>query len=201
MSKLGKLKLELAKLLAAFSELKTDKGILSWPVEGELVIGYEVYVLDENGEYNAPEDGTYTTEDGKVITIAGGKVEAITEPETEVDPESEAPEVVEEVVETPVEAAEEPVADPETETDGVKETETDAIDGIHREINELYDIVDKLVKKVAELEGKTVEASETVMKMSKMSAAMSAQEEIETNTTIAKSGDSAIDKKLKNFIG
>ena len=193
MSKLGKLKLELAKLLAAFSELKTDKGILSWPVEGELVIGYEVYVLDENGEYNAPEDGTYTTEDGKVITIAGGKVEAITEPETEVDPEPEAPEVVE--------AAEEPVADPETETDGVKETETDAIDGIHREINELYDIVDKLVKKVAELEGKTVEASETVMKMSKMSAAMSAQEEIETNTTIAKSGDSAIDKKLKNFIG
>lgn len=197
MSKLGKLKLELAKLLAAFSELKTDKGILSWPVEGELVIGYEVYVLDENGEYDAPEDGTYTTEDGKVITIAGGKVEAITEPETEVDPEPEAPEVVEEVVE----AAEEPVADPETETDGVKETETDAIDGIHREINELYDIVDKLVKKVAELEGKTVEASETVMKMSKMSAAMSAQEEIETNTTIAKSGDSAIDKKLKNFIG
>ena len=197
MSKLGKLKLELAKLLAAFSELKTDKGILSWPVEGELVIGYEVYVLDENGEYDAPEDGTYTTEDGKVITIAGGKVEAITEPETEVDPAPETPEVVEEVVE----AAEEPVADPETETDGVKETETDAIDGIHREINELYDIVDKLVKKVAELEGKTVEASETVMKMSKMSAAMSAQEEIETNTTIAKSGDSAIDKKLKNFIG
>lgn len=196
MSKLGKLKLELAKLLAAFSEIKTDKGILSWPVEGELVIGYEVYVLDENGEYNAPEDGEYTTEDGKVITIAGGKVEAITEPETEVDPEPEAPEVVEEVVE----AAEEPVADPETETDGVKETETDAIDGIHREINELYDIVDKLVKKVAELEGKTVEASETVMKMSKMSAAMSAQEEIETNA-IAKSGDSAIDRKLKNFIG
>lgn len=194
MSKLGKLKLELAKLLASFSELKTDKGILSWPIEGELVIGYEVYVLDENGEYNAPEDGEYTTEDGKVITIAGGKVEAITEPETEVEPE--APEVVEEVVE----AAEEPVADPETETDGVKETETDAIDGIHREINELYDIVDKLVKKVAELEGKTVEASETVMKMSKMSAAMSAQEEIETNA-IAKSGDSAIDRKLKNFIG
>lgn len=196
MSKLGKLKLELAKLIAQFSELKTDKGILSWPIEGELVIGYEVYVLDENGEYNAPEDGEYTTEDGKVITIAGGKVEAITEPETEVDPEPEAPEVVEEVVE----AAEEPVADPETETDGVKETETDAIDGIHREINELYDIVDKLVKKVAELEGKTVEASETVMKMSKMSAAMSAQEEIETNA-IAKSGDSAIDRKLKNFIG
>lgn len=199
MSKLGKLKLELAKLLASFSEIKTDKGILSWPSEDELVIGYDVYVLDENGEYMAPEDGDYTTEDGKVIKIAGGKVEAITEPETEVEPEvEETP--AEEVAEEIVEAAEEPVADPETETDGVKETETDAIDAIHREINELYEIVDKLVKKVAELEGKTVEASETVMKMSKMSAAMSAQEEIETNT-IAKSGDSAIDRKLKNFIG
>lgn len=199
MSKIGKIKLELSKLLAEFSDLKTDKAILSWPSEEELKIGFEVYLLDENGEYKAPEDGDYTTEDGKVITIAGGKVEAITEPETEVEPEvEETP--AEEVVEEIVEAAEEPVADPETETDGVKETETDAIDAIHREINELYEIVDKLVKKVAELEGKTVEASETVMKMSKMSAAMSAQEEIETNT-IAKSGDSAIDRKLKNFIG
>ena len=100
MSKLGKLKLELAKLLASFSEIKTDKGILSWPSEDELVIGYDVYVLDENGEYMAPEDGDYTTEDGKVITIAGGKVEAITEPETEVEPEVEetpAEEIAEEI--------------------------------------------------------------------------------------------------------
>lgn len=194
MSKIGKLKLELAKLLAQFSELKTDKGILSWPNEGELVIGYEVYVLDENGEYNAPEDGTYTTEDGKVITIAGGKVEAITEPEPEVEPET--PEVVEEE-ETPVEAVEEVVEEPTEEP--IEETEPE--DPIRKELDALYEIVDGLVKKVAELEGKTIEASETVMKMSKMSAAMSAQEEIETNTTIAKSGDSAIDRKLKNFIG
>ena len=185
MSKIGKLKLELAKLLAQFSELKTDKGIISWPVEGELVIGYEVYVLDENGEYNAPEDGEYTTEDGRVITIAGGKVEAITEPEPVVE---ETPvEAAEEIVE---ESVEEPVTEPEAEEDSIR-----------KDIDSLYEIVDALVKKVAELEGKTIEASETVMKMSKMSAALSAQEEIETNITIAKSGDSAIDRKLKNFIG
>ena len=193
MSKLGKLKLELAKLLASFSELKTDKGILSWPVEGELEIGFDVYVLDENGEYIAPEDGEYVTEDGKTITLVNGKVEAIIEPEAEPVEEPVAEETVEE---TPVEAAEGPATEPEAEP--VEEVPEE--DGIRKEIDALYEIVDQLVKKVAELEGKTNETSETVVKMSKMSAAMSAQEEIETNA-IAKSGDSAIDKKLKNFIG
>lgn len=192
MSKLGKLKLELAKLLASFSELKTDKGILSWPVEGELEIGFDVYVLDENGEYIAPEDGEYVTEDGKTITLVNGKVEAITEPETEAEVEPEPEPVAEETVE----AAEEPVAEPAVEP----EAEVVEDDGIRKEIDALYEVVNQLVKKVAELEGKTNETSETVVKMSKMSAAMSAQEEIETNA-IAKSGDSAIDRKLKNFIG
>lgn len=194
MSKLGKLKLELAKLLASFSELKTDKGVLSWPVEGEIEIGFDVYVLDENGEYIAPEDGDYVTEDGKTITLANGKVEAITEPETEAEVEPE-PEPEPEAEET-VEAAEEPVAEPAVEP----EAEVVEDDGIRKEIDALYEVVNQLVKKVAELEGKTNETSETVVKMSKMSAAMSAQEEIETNA-IAKSGDSAIDRKLKNFIG
>ena len=192
MSKLGKLKLELAKLLASFSELKTDKGILSWPVEGEIEIGFDVYVLDENGEYIAPEDGDYVTEDGKTITLVNGKVEAITEPETEAEVEPEPEPEAEETVE----AAEEPVAEPAVEP----EAEVVEDDGIRKEIDALYEVVNQLVKKVAELEGKTNETSETVVKMSKMSAAMSAQEEIETNA-IAKSGDSAIDRKLKNFIG
>ena len=101
-----------------------------------------------------------------------------------------------EVAEETVEAAEEPVAEPAVEP----EAEVVEDDGIRKEIDALYEVVNQLVKKVAELEGKTNETSETVVKMSKMSAAMSAQEEIETNA-IAKSGDSAIDKKLKNFIG
>ena len=192
MSKLGKLKLELAKLLASFSELKTDKGILSWPAEGEVEIGFDVYMLDENGEYIAPEDGDYITEEGKVITLVNGKVDAITEPETE--PAEEPTE------ETPVEAAEEPVTEPEVEPEAEPAEEVPAEDDVRKEIDALYEVVNQLVKKVAELEGKTNETSETVVKMSKMSAAMSAQEEIETNA-IAKSGDSAIDRKLKNFIG
>lgn len=193
MSKLGKLKLELAKLLAAFSELKTDKGILSWPAEGEIEIGFDVYVLDENGEYIAPKDGDYVTEEGKVITLVNGKVDTITEPKTEPADE-------ETVEETPVEAAEEPVTETEAESETESAEEVPAEDDVRKEIDALYEIVDQLVKKVAELEGKTNETSETVVKMSKMSAALSAQEEIETNA-IAKSGDSAIDRKLKNFIG
>ena len=193
MSKLGKLKLELAKLLAAFSELKTDKGILSWPAEGEIEIGFDVYVLDENGEYIAPKDGDYVTEEGKVITLVNGKVDTIIEPKTEPADE-------ETVEETPVEAAEEPVTETEAEPETESAVEVPAEDDVRKEIDALYEIVDQLVKKVAELEGKTNETSETVVKMRKMSAALSAQEEIETNA-IAKSGDSAIDRKLKNFIG
>ena len=193
MSKIGKLKLELAKLLAQFSELKTDKGILSWPAEGEIEIGFDVYVLDENGEYIAPKDGDYVTEEGKVITLVNGKVDTITEPKTEPADE-------ETVEETPVEAAEEPVTETEAEPETESAEEVPAEDDVRKEIDALYEIVDRLVKKVAELEGKTNETSETVVKMSKMSAALSAQEEIETNA-IAKSGDSAIDRKLKNFIG
>jgi hypothetical protein len=201
MSKFTKIKLELAKMLAKFSDVKTDKAVLTWDSDEDLREGMDVYVADENGEYAPAADGEYVTEDGKTIVVKDGKVESITDPKAEVDPE-ECMRTVE------VDAAcgakrvkAEEVADPAVETDGVKETETDAIDAIHREINELYDIVDKLVKKVAELEGKSEATEKTVEKMSKMSAAFSAEETLENKTTAPISGIAEIDRKLKNFIG
>lgn len=190
MSKIGKLKLELAKLLASFAEIKTDKAVLTYPSDEELQVGFDVYVVNENGEYIAPEDGEYKTEDGKIITLVNGRVDKITEVEVEIETEPESEPEVEETVEV---VAEEPV-DPVVETDGDKESETDAIDGIHREINELYAVVDSLVKEVASIK-------ETVEKMGKMSAAMSAQEEIEQINTNKTTGDTSLDKKLKRFIG
>ena len=68
MSRISKLKLELAKLLASFMEIKTDKAVLTYPSEEEIAVGFEVYVINEDGEYVTPEDGEYKTEDGKVIT-------------------------------------------------------------------------------------------------------------------------------------
>ncbi len=195
MSKFTKIKLELAKMLAKFSDIKTDKAVLTWDSDEDLRAGMDVYVQDENGEYKPAEDGEYVTEDGKTIVVKDGKVESVTDPKAEVDPEEAAKAEVDAACgKRKVETAEEPV-DPEVATDGDKETVTDAIDAIHREINELYDIVDKLVKKVAELEGKSEATTEkTVEKMSKMSAAFSAEEQIEGKASIM-TGNPVIDKK------
>ena len=201
MSKFTKIKLELAKMLAKFSDVKTDKAVLTWDSDEDLREGMDVYVADENGEYAPAADGEYITEDGKTIVVKDGKVESITDPKAEVDPEEGMRTVeVDAACGTKKVKAEE-VTDPAVETDGVKETETDAIGAIHREINELYDIVDKLVKKVAELEGKSEATEKTVEKMSKMSAAFSAEETLENKTTAPISGIAEIDRKLKNFIG
>jgi hypothetical protein len=200
MSKFTKIKLELAKMLAKFSDVKTDKAVLTWDSDEDLREGMDVYVADENGEYAPAADGEYVTEDGKTIVVKDGKVESITDPKAVVDPEEDRTVEVDAACGTKRVKAEE-VADPAVETDGVKETETDAIDAIHREINELYDIVDKLVKKVAELEGKSEATEKTVEKMSKMSAAFSAEETLENKTTAPISGIAEIDRKLKNFIG
>ena len=201
MSKFTKIKLELAKMLAKFSDIKTDKAVLTYDSDEDLREGMDVYVADENGEYAPAADGEYVTEDGKMIVVKDGKVESITDPKAEVDPDEgmRTIEVNAACGTKKVEAEE--VADPAVETDGVKETETDAIDAIHREINELYDIVDKLVKKVAELEGKSEATEKTVEKMSKMSAAFSAEETLENEKTAPISGVAEIDRKLKNFIG
>ena len=184
-------------MLSNFTDLKTSSGVLTWDSDEDLRAGMDVYVQDENGEYKPAEDGEYVTEDGKTIVVKDGKVESVTDPKAEVDPEEAAKAEVDAACgKRKVETAEESV-DPEVATDGDKETVTDAI---HREINELYDIVDKLVKKVAELEGKSEATEKTVEKMSKMSAAFSAEEQIEGKASIM-TGNPVIDKKLKNFIG
>lgn len=171
MSKLSSIKLQLAKMLAKFGEVKTDKAILTY-AEEELAVGIEVFVANEAGEFIPAEDGDYVLEDGRTVVVVEGKVSDIKEPEV-----IEAEDVT---------------------TDGVTETDTEAIDAIHRELNELYEIVDALVKKVAELEEKGKETDKTVEELSKVSVAMSAEEEIKGT---AFSGIPAIDKKLKNFIG
>lgn len=206
MNKLTKLRIELSKLLAKFNDVKTSAGVLTYDgsEDEDLRAGMSVYTMDtDTGEYKPAEDGDYVTEDGKTIVVKEGRVESITDPKAEVDPEEgmSTVEVAAACGTKKVNAAEEEVADPMVQTDGVKESETDAIDAIHREINELYDIVDKLTKKVAELEAKGTETKETVEKMSKMSAAFSAEEEIETKRTTPTSGNAEIDRKLKNFIG
>lgn len=103
MSKVNKLKVMLKKMLEAFANVSTDKGLLSYASEGKLPeIGEAVYKVDEEGNETPAEDGEYRTEEGDVIIVADGKVEEIREGER-------VEETVEEVVEEMEDA--EPVAE------------------------------------------------------------------------------------------
>ena len=182
--KLNQIKLELSKILASFSELKTDKAILFWPTDEEIREGLEVYVLDENGEYAVAPDGEYVDEAENTIVVKEGRVESVT---------PKAEETVEETVE-----AEEETPTVESPS-GEEEPVPDAIEEVRKEINELYDIVDKLVKKVAELDSRLGESNERLEKMSKMSAANPAEIEIETAGSTAKTNNKNFDAALEGI--
>ena len=137
------LRLKLAKMLAKFAEIETDKGNLIY--EGEFVEGVEVFV-EKEGEIVPAEDGEYIYEE-KTVTVKEGKVESIKEAEKPVE---------EPVKEEQAEA--EPQAEPETPA----EPETDPRD---EEIAKLNDIIVELKKEIeakdaeiAELKGKPSEA-------------------------------------------
>lgn len=93
--------IKLARLVAKFAEVVTDKGVLI--LDGELAVGEEVVTEDAENV----EDGEYTLEDGTVLVIKDSKIEEIKPVET---PEEE--EELEEIkpVDTP-----EPEVDPKDE--------------------------------------------------------------------------------------
>lgn len=84
MSKFEKIKARLAKILAEFGAVSTDKGVLFWDGDEDLKAGYSVEVEDENGERRPAPDGDYKTEDGKTIKVRDGKVAEIADPKAEV---------------------------------------------------------------------------------------------------------------------
>lgn len=187
MNQLNKIRLQLAKILASFKDLKTSNGILYWASDEDLTVGLDVYLLNEDGEYVEAADGEYIDEDERVITVEAGKVVSIK------DKEAEAPVEVAPVEEAPVDVnievnAEEEVPAPEAP---VEEPVVDAVEELRKEVNELYSIVDALIKEVAAMKDKEVAVEEQLSKIGKMSAAFSAEEEIKTIDT--KSSNSKLD--------
>lgn len=77
--------LKLAKMIMKFASIETDKGVLYY--DNELVVGSEVYIEDENGEFVAPEDGDYETED-LIVTVKDGTVENIVAKEQPAEEET-----------------------------------------------------------------------------------------------------------------
>ena len=81
--KLSKIKAALARILAQFGSVTTDKGVLVWEGDEDLKAGDAVYV-EQDGERVAAPDGDYVTEDDKVITVKDGVVEEIADSKAEV---------------------------------------------------------------------------------------------------------------------
>lgn len=85
MSKIKRFKAALARLLAEFGNVSTDKGVLAWDGEEDLKAGDAVYIEDTDGNRETAPDGDYVTSDAKTIVVADGKVSEIKDPEAEVD--------------------------------------------------------------------------------------------------------------------
>lgn len=85
MSKFARFKAGLARLLAQFGNVATDKGILAWEGDEDLKAGDEVFIEDSEGNRTPAPEGDYITTDAKTIRVADGKVAEIIDPEAEVD--------------------------------------------------------------------------------------------------------------------
>ena len=189
MSKLEKIKAELAKLLIKYSVVKTDKAVLEYDGE-ELVAGMDVYITNEDGNKVPAEDGEYVTEDNKTITVKDGKVESIVDKAAEVDAEEEEKKEDEPMVEEPME---EPMPEDKKEDEVSLEDVNTAIGEMRKEIDELYKIVDSLLKKVGETRD---EADERLKKLECKSLAKPASEEFEALGRLQKTGNKKLDKFL-----
>ena len=193
MTKLEKIKAELAKLLIKNSVVKTDKAVLEY--EGEdLVAGMDVVVTDEDGNKVPAEDGEYVTEDNKVITVKDGKVESIVDKAADVEAAEEDEKPKDEPMEEPAKE-EEPAKDDETKEDeevNLEDVNT-AIDELRKEVDELYKIVDSLLQKVGENRD---EADERLKKLECKSLAKPASEEFEAIGRLQKTGNKKLDKFL-----
>jgi hypothetical protein len=128
--------IKLARLIAKFAEVSTDKGVLIY--DGELAEGIEV--VNEDGEN--PEDGEYALEDGTILVVSEGKVSEIKKAE---DPANE------EVKEEPIKEE----AEPEPAEEPIVPDEKDAlISELQAKLAEYKAYIAELENKIKELEDK-----------------------------------------------
>ena len=179
---MSKLKNSIKALLLQFSEVETDKGILTWEADGEIMVGYAVYMDGEpaaDGEYVAGENIIVVAE-GKVAEIKPVEAPAVdpapaAEPEMPVEPE-------------PAQAAEEPapVAEPEMP---VEPAPVVVVDDEDMKLKELEDRIAKLEADMAELVAKVAEIAVAP-------AAAPVEDEFEQVVKKQKTGNSRLDKAI-----
>lgn len=202
MSKLDRIKAELAAMLLKFESVKTDNGVLEY--EGELKEGTKVFITDAETEERTPAaDGDYVLEDGRTLVVADG---AITEIKEAVEEETE-PETTEETPaeETTEEVAAEETTEPEAteETPAEEVTEEVVIEVVEETVDEVAELkgrIDALEALVKELAEKVVaQAKDTEEKFSKISLAKPAVEEFEQARSVRKTGEKSVDKFMERY--
>lgn len=216
MSKIERFKARLAKMLAAFGTVSTDRGPLSWDGDEDLKAGDDVFILDEDGNRSVAEDGDYITTDAKTIVVADGKVAEIRDPEAEVEPEPEPETEMGRIATDKGELAwegDEDLAagmavtiDGEPAPDGEYRTEDGKVivvaDGVVAEIRddaaevapEENPEIEELRKENAALKSQVAELSAQVETLSRQSAAKPAHEEVQTAERPRKTGVKGLDR-------
>ena len=148
MSKLNKIKEMLQTMLMQFSQLSTDKGLISWDGDGELPsVGDSIVIIDEEGNEVKAESGEYRADNGNIIVIEDGVVTEVREEEKPVEEPVEEP-----MAEPEPKPQEEPIAvpviDPDIDEEDIKIAELEA------KVKELETENEQLRAKIKELEEK-----------------------------------------------
>lgn len=149
--------LKLAKMVLSFEQTETDKGVLVH--EGELAVGTEVFIEDEQGELQPAEDGEYLFEE-KVIVVAEGKVAEIKEKEPEQPAEDPKPEQMDEAAEAALAEKDARIA----ELEAALEAKDQELADKDARIGELEAELEDLKAKLAESDARSAEEE---LKMSK----------------------------------
>ena len=152
MSKLNKIKEMLQTMLMQFSQLSTDKGLISWDGDGELpAVGDSIVIIDEEGNEVKAESGEYRADNGNIIVIEDGVVTEVREEEKPVEEPVEKP-VEEPMAEPEPKPQEEPIVEPIEEPD-VDEKDV-KIAELEAKVKELETENEQLRAKIKELEEK-----------------------------------------------
>lgn len=185
-----KLKITLKRMLSLeLGRVATDKGELVF--DGELAVGVEVFVEDENGELIPAPNGEYDAENS-VIVVEDGKVAEIKEKEAENAPDETNEETEEPAENVEAEQIDEPAAE-SAEAPAQEEAEQESIEDkvarLEGLVNGFVEGVEKIVNAIAALEDRVAELENKVKDLDNEPAAEPAEapaaEEEVTNSRLA----------------
>ena len=138
-----------------FAEVKAGDLLISSPDE-ELIVGSEVYTIDQDGNNIPLTDGDYTLDSGVKIKVVGGKVEAIVAAEAEVE-------------------AEEDIADAEVEVETETPVDEDAPEEAPTAETDMKDIMKKMLERLEKCEKMIEEMGKDKKTMEQKLSALSSE--------------------------